>query len=131
MVVDVRDDDYIGGNIANSVNHPSYTFEDNVHKLVEKTKNVPMVIFHCALSQQRYATCLQGYDARAPNDYSEGQKLLECVPSGLSMHLVNLNSTNLRFMLKRARLPRRKARSVNTKFSSFEEALLSCRPSSK
>ena len=53
IIIDVRDDDFEGGNIINCVNEPSSTFEDNVQRLVESTKNVPTVIFHCALSQQR------------------------------------------------------------------------------
>lgn len=53
IVVDVRDDDYVGGNIKNSHNLPSYVFSKNVDDLVRKTKDVPMVIFHCALSQER------------------------------------------------------------------------------
>ena len=49
----MRDDDRKGGHIINSVHSPSYTFEDQVQELVEKTKDVPTVVFHCALSQQR------------------------------------------------------------------------------
>jgi rhodanese-related sulfurtransferase len=55
LVVDVRDDDFSGGNVKGCVNTPSSTFYDNVEDLVEKTKDVPMLIFHCTLSQQRYA----------------------------------------------------------------------------
>lgn len=32
---------------------PSNEFLNNVDKLVKETKNVPLVIFHCALSQVR------------------------------------------------------------------------------
>ncbi|KAI0056271.1 Rhodanese-like protein [Artomyces pyxidatus] len=53
LIVDVRDDDYAGGNIANSHNLPSETFHAKVDELVTRTKDVPMVIFHCALSQAR------------------------------------------------------------------------------
>ena len=53
VIVDVRDDDYIGGNIKGSLNYPSYAFEECVDELVEKTKDVKTVVFHCALSQQR------------------------------------------------------------------------------
>lgn len=53
MVVDVRDDDYEGGNIKHSLNVPSERFHQEVVDLVENTKEVPMVIFHCALSQAR------------------------------------------------------------------------------
>jgi rhodanese-related sulfurtransferase len=38
IVVDVRDDDYRGGNIANAVNSPSGAFLANVDELVKKTK---------------------------------------------------------------------------------------------
>jgi Cdc25 family phosphatase len=53
LVVDVRDDDYAGGNIKNSFNQPSAEFLMNVDRLVQRTKDVPLVIFHCSLSQMR------------------------------------------------------------------------------
>ncbi|KAF8158058.1 Rhodanese-like domain-containing protein [Crassisporium funariophilum] len=53
LVVDVRDEDYAGGNIKGSLNQPSAEFLMNVDGLVKKTKDVPVVIFHCALSQVR------------------------------------------------------------------------------
>lgn len=53
LVVDVRDDDYHGGNIKGSLNLPSREFLMNVDGLVKKTKDVPIVIFHCSLSQVR------------------------------------------------------------------------------
>jgi len=56
LVVDVRDWDFIGGNITNCRNAPSATFSDKLDDLVRDTKDVPQVIFHCALSQQRWVT---------------------------------------------------------------------------
>ncbi|EJC97820.1 Rhodanese-like protein [Fomitiporia mediterranea MF3/22] len=53
VVIDVRDDDRFGGHIVNSVHSPSYTFQEQVQDLVEKTKDIPKVVFHCALSQAR------------------------------------------------------------------------------
>lgn len=53
VVVDVRDDDYIGGNIKGAINEPSTDFLRNVDGLVSRTKEVPLVIFHCQLSQVR------------------------------------------------------------------------------
>ena len=53
LVVDVRDDDYVGGNIKGCLNLPSKDFLMNVDGLVKQTKEVPLVIFHCALSQVR------------------------------------------------------------------------------
>lgn len=54
LVVDVRDSDFIGGHIVNCHNSPSTTFPDKLDDLVKDTNDVPQVIFHCALSQQRW-----------------------------------------------------------------------------
>lgn len=54
LVVDVRDDDYRGGNVKGSLNIPSLKFQQKLEDLLEQTKEIPMLIFHCALSQQRY-----------------------------------------------------------------------------
>lgn len=53
VVVDVRDEDFVGGNIKGAINQPSRQFNMNVDGLVAKTKAVPLVVFHCALSQVR------------------------------------------------------------------------------
>jgi len=53
VVVDVRDEDFAGGNIKGAINQPSRQFLMNVDGLVKKTKTVPLIIFHCALSQVR------------------------------------------------------------------------------
>jgi rhodanese-related sulfurtransferase len=59
LVVDVRGDDYAGGNIKNCLNQPSGDyFKSNINVLVDQTKDVPLIIFHCALSQQRYVNNL-------------------------------------------------------------------------
>lgn len=58
LVVDVRDGDYIGGHITNCLNCPSATFADKLDALVRDTKDVPQVIFHCALSQLRWVPIL-------------------------------------------------------------------------
>ena len=55
-IVDVRDDDRIGGHIKGSHNSPSSDFLNKVDELVKQTKGVQTVIFHCALSQARYVS---------------------------------------------------------------------------
>ncbi|KAL2164799.1 hypothetical protein VTH06DRAFT_95 [Thermothelomyces fergusii] len=52
-VVDVRDDDYIGGHIKGSVNVPSRTLDAMLPTLVRQLQDKETVVFHCALSQQR------------------------------------------------------------------------------
>lgn len=64
LVVDVRDDDYVGGNIKGSLNQPSGEFLTSVDSLVKQTKDVPLVIFHCTLSQVRYVSVSNRQHAR-------------------------------------------------------------------
>lgn len=52
-IVDVRDNDYIGGHIKYSIHAPSTTLNANLSDLVQTLKDKELVVFHCALSQQR------------------------------------------------------------------------------
>ncbi|KAK4217757.1 arsenate reductase 2.1 [Rhypophila decipiens] len=52
-IIDVRDDDYIGGHIKNAQNFPSRTLDATLPSLIRQLEDKPTVIFHCALSQQR------------------------------------------------------------------------------
>jgi len=64
LVIDVRDSDFIGGHIPNCLHSPSATFSDKVDDLVKDTKDVPQVIFHCALSQARGPKAARKYNDR-------------------------------------------------------------------
>ncbi|KAH9948895.1 Rhodanese-like protein [Amylocystis lapponica] len=68
-IVDVRDDDYHGGNIKGARNEPSHGFLAGVADLVQRTKTVPTVVFHCALSQVR--------GPKAARIYAETRDLLQ------------------------------------------------------
>ncbi|KAH9969556.1 Rhodanese-like protein [Russula dissimulans] len=79
LVIDVRDDDFVGGNIPNCRNAPSVTFADNLDDLIHDSKNVPQVIFHCALSQSRAPKAAQQYAYRRnllQNDNDTEQRVL-------------------------------------------------------
>ncbi|KAL2061499.1 hypothetical protein VTL71DRAFT_6876 [Oculimacula yallundae] len=52
-IIDVRDDDHIGGHIKHSIHAPSTTLDIKIPELVRKLKDKETVVFHCALSQQR------------------------------------------------------------------------------
>ncbi|PHH71195.1 hypothetical protein CDD82_6683 [Ophiocordyceps australis] len=52
-VVDVRDQDYIGGHIRGSIHMPSQQLDDTMATLVSRLRDKKAVVFHCALSQQR------------------------------------------------------------------------------
>lgn len=55
IVVDVRDSDYIGGHIINSLHIPSIQVQSQLQNLFENISqnNITVVVFHCMLSQQR------------------------------------------------------------------------------
>ncbi|KEY66318.1 hypothetical protein S7711_02780 [Stachybotrys chartarum IBT 7711] len=52
-IVDVRDDDHLGGHIKGSTNVPSRQLDVMMPTLVRKLQDKKVVVFHCALSQQR------------------------------------------------------------------------------
>jgi rhodanese-related sulfurtransferase len=52
-IIDVRDDDYIGGHIKGSQNVPVQTHDYKMPELVRTLRDQDIIIFHCTLSQQR------------------------------------------------------------------------------
>ena len=52
-VVDVRDDDHLGGHIHGSKHVPSSTLDHRIPEIVRVLADRRIVVFHCALSQQR------------------------------------------------------------------------------
>ena len=61
IIVDVRDDDFNGGNLVGAVNYPSITFESKLDELYNKCADKNQVIFHCAYSKQRGPTCARQF----------------------------------------------------------------------
>ncbi|CAI2183704.1 15968_t:CDS:2 [Funneliformis geosporum] len=53
LIIDVRDDDYVGGNIPNCINKPSATIKDSLDSLISDYSHVPQIIFTCGLSRGR------------------------------------------------------------------------------
>ena len=52
-VIDVRDHDHIGGHIKSSTHVPSSTLDYRIPEIVRTMAGKDIVVFHCALSQQR------------------------------------------------------------------------------
>ena len=52
-VIDVRGHDHVGGHIHGSTHVPSNTLDHRLPELVRKLKDTELVVFHCALSQER------------------------------------------------------------------------------
>ncbi|CAE6493280.1 unnamed protein product [Rhizoctonia solani] len=74
-IIDVRDDDFIGGNIVGCIQAPSLKFLETVDNLVSKTKDVPIIIFHCTLSQLRGPKAATIYDETRTNMSEPGGSL--------------------------------------------------------
>jgi rhodanese-related sulfurtransferase len=80
-IVDVRDDDHIGGHILGSINCPSQLFSTTSGGLVQRLRNKKKVVFHCALSQQRgpsaalkYARAREAAAAKANEDAERAEE---------------------------------------------------------
>ncbi|GBC10139.1 hypothetical protein RclHR1_09370009 [Rhizophagus clarus] len=84
LVVDVRDDDYIGGNIPNSVNSPSKNFHDDVNDLISKYNQVPRVIFTCALSQVRGPKCARIFKEVTENTETKTEQKIQVLQGGVT-----------------------------------------------
>jgi Cdc25 family phosphatase len=52
-VVDVRDEDYVGGHVRGCVHAPSSSLDHAVPELARRLRDARTIVFHCALSQQR------------------------------------------------------------------------------
>lgn len=52
-IIDVRDGDHVGGHIAGSTHVPSSSLDYRMPELIRKLADKDIVVFHCALSQQR------------------------------------------------------------------------------
>ncbi|KAI1382695.1 Rhodanese-like protein [Hypoxylon trugodes] len=52
-IIDVRDDDHLGGHIKSSMHFPSRSLDATMPTLLRKLADKDVVVFHCALSQQR------------------------------------------------------------------------------
>ncbi len=52
-IVDVRDDDHVGGHIHSSIHVPSSILDQRTPEIVDSLADKEVVVFHCALSQQR------------------------------------------------------------------------------
>ena len=66
VIVDVRDDDFKGGNIKGAINIPMHNFEhdQSIDELIKKVSSAETVVFHCYKSQQRGPFCAKEFTHR-------------------------------------------------------------------
>ncbi|OLY82445.1 Dual specificity phosphatase ibp1 [Smittium mucronatum] len=77
LVVDVRDSDYEGGHIPGALNVPSYEMRDRVDGLAKELSDVPILVFHCALSQVRGPKSARIYSEYVYNVIQSNNKSFE------------------------------------------------------
>ena len=60
-VIDVRDEDHVGGHVHSSIHVPSSSLDYRIPKIVRTLSDKKTVVFHCALSQQRGPSAALSY----------------------------------------------------------------------
>lgn len=90
-VIDVRDSDYIGGHIVNGINAPTHTHDYRMPELVRTLKDKEIVVFHCALSQQRGPSSALRYLREKERLQSVNKKVTD--NADLSVEGVKANTT--------------------------------------
>ena len=84
-VVDVRDDDYVGGHINSSIHVPSSSLDYRIPEIVRTMADKEIVVFHCALSQQRGPTAALRYLRQRDRGIKTGKVGREKGPPGIGI----------------------------------------------
>ncbi len=61
IIIDVRDDDFYGGNLIGALNYPSFIFESKLDEIYNICTEKNNIIFHCAQSKVRGPTCARRF----------------------------------------------------------------------
>lgn len=84
-IIDVRDDDHVGGHINSSTHVPSLSLDYRIPELVRTMAGKEVVIFHCALSQQRGPTAALRYMREKESKMKRGDAGKETGPPAIGV----------------------------------------------
>ena len=84
-VIDVRDDDHVGGHINSSIHVPSSSLDYRIPEIVRTMADKEIVVFHCALSQQRGPTAALRYLRERDRGIKNGKVDREKGPPGIGI----------------------------------------------
>lgn len=70
-VVDVRDNDYVGGHVKDSIHAPIDQLDARMPELLRTLKDKDKVVFHCMLSQQRGPKAALAYARAKANEVAK------------------------------------------------------------
>ena len=76
-VIDVRDDDYVGGHIKSSTHIRSSSLDHQIPNIVRTMAGKEIVVFHCALSQQRGPAAALRYIRERESKLKDGKTFKE------------------------------------------------------
>jgi len=79
-VVDVRDDDFIGGHLPRCHHIPFSVFSDKLPTLLQELKDVKEVVFHCAFSQNRGPSAARRYAKAREEGLKNGTLISSLLP---------------------------------------------------
>lgn len=74
-IIDVRGDDHVGGHIHTSTHVPSTSLDYRIPQLVRTLADKEMVVFHCALSQERGPRAARNYMDEKRMDQTKRQEV--------------------------------------------------------
>ncbi|CAF9931649.1 hypothetical protein IMSHALPRED_008676 [Imshaugia aleurites] len=84
-VVDVRDNDHVGGHITSSTHVPSSSLDHQIPQIVRTMAGKEIVVFHCALSQQRGPAAALRYMRERESKMKKGEMDREIGPPGIGI----------------------------------------------
>ena len=84
-VIDVRDDDHVGGHINSSIHVPSSSLDYRIPEIVRTMAGKEIVVFHCALSQQRGPAAALRYMRERESKVKKGKMDKETGPPGIGI----------------------------------------------
>ena len=84
-IIDVRDDDHVGGHIRSSTHVPSSSLDYRIPEIVRTMAAKEIVVFHCALSQQRGPAAALRYMREKESRMENGKLDKETSPPGIGI----------------------------------------------
>lgn len=81
-VIDVRDDDHVGGHIHSSTHVPSTTLDYRLPEIIRTLADKEIVVFHCALSQQRGPNAARRYMEERERKKKRGEIVMDAGEDG-------------------------------------------------
>ncbi len=84
-VIDVRDDDHVGGHIKSSTHVPSSSLDHRIPEIVRTMAGKEIVVFHCALSQQRGPAAALRYMRKKKSKVKKGKSDTEIAAPGIGI----------------------------------------------